>query len=398
MPAETVPGTDMRWASAYSTLGDPAAAATEVASGIAASLGPGSIDLVLAFYSPSLAAGAEAIANVLRAAFAPGTLAGVSARGIVTRERELEQGHALSVLAGRMPGVQVKPFLVLRETWQDPVEDEAAFDLVAPGVRGADIVFFAGDPFSLDVDRVLGLHDRFAPGVRVVGGLASAGTRPHGNKMFLNDWVSSEGGFEIALHGAVRADVIVSQGCAPVGPVLEVTAAQDNMILTLDGQPALERAEQVLRELPESERSRLEHGLYVGRPARGDASGQGDWLIRNLMGADRDRGALAIGDRVAVREKVRLHVRDAATAAADLDLLLSPQAFDTRAVAALLFACNGRGRGLYGAPDRDITMLQGSLGGPVPAAGMFCAGEIGPVGERNFVHGHTASIAILRAR
>lgn len=388
----------MRWASAHSTLGDPAAAATEAAAGIAASLGPGTTDLVLAFYSPSLAPGAAAIATVLRAALSPGTLAGVSARGVVTRERELEQGIALSVLAGRLPGVEVRPFLVLREGWNEPVENEAAFDLLAPGVRGAEIVLFAGDPFSLDVERVLGLHDRFAPGVRVVGGLASAGVRPRGNVMFLNDWISSEGGFEIALHGAVRADVVVSQGCAPIGPVLEVTGAEDNLILTLDGQPAVERAEQVLRDLPESERSRLEHGLYVGRPARGDASGQGDWLIRNLMGADRDRGALAIGDRVALREKIRLHVRDAATAAADLDLLLSPQAFDTRAGAALLFACNGRGRGLYGAPDRDITLLQGALGGPVPAAGMFCAGEVGPVGERNFVHGHTASIAILRPR
>jgi small ligand-binding sensory domain FIST len=294
--------------------------------------------------------------------------------------------------------VEVRPFLVMREHWREPVEDEAAFDLLAPGVRGAEIVLFAGDPWSLDVDRVLSLHDRYAPGVRVVGGLASAGNRPHGNALFLNDWVSSEGGFGIALHGALRADVVVSQGCAPVGPVLEVTAVEDNLILTLDGQPAVERAEQVLRDLPESERSRLEHGLYLGRPARGDASGQGDWLIRNLMGADRDRGALAIGDRVTAHEMVRLHVRDAATAAADLDLLLSPQAFDTRALAALLFACNGRGKGLYGAPDRDITMLQGALGGPVPAAGMFCAGEVGPVGERNFVHGHTASIAIIRPR
>ena len=388
----------MRWASAHSTLGDPAAAATEAAAGIAASLGPGATDLVLAFYSPSLATGAAAIATVLRAALSPGTIAGVSARGVVTREHELEQSTALSVLAGRLPGVQVRPFLVLRENWREPVEDEAAFDLVAPGVRGAEIVLFAGDPWSLDVDRVLGLHDRFAPGVRVVGGLASAGTRPRGNTIFLNDWISNEGGFGIALHGALRADVVVSQGCAPIGPVLEVTGAEDNLILTLDGQPAVERAEQVLRDLPESERSRLEHGLYVGRPARGDASGRGDWLIRNLMGADRDRGALAIGDRVTLREKIRLHVRDAATAAADLDLLLSPQAFDSRAGAALLFACNGRGRGLYGAPDRDISMLQSAIGGPVPAAGMFCAGEVGPVGERNFVHGHTASIAILRPR
>jgi small ligand-binding sensory domain FIST len=90
-------------------------------------------------------------------------------------------------------------------------------------------------------------------------------------------------------------------------------------------------------------------------------------------------------------------VRDAETAREDLELLLSPQPFDSAAGAALLFACNGRGRGLYGVPDGDITPLQEALGGSIPAAGMFCAGEMGPVGEKNFLHGHTASIAIVRS-
>ena len=76
--------------------------------------------------------------------------------------------------------------------------------------------------------------------------------------------------------------------------------------------------------------------------------------------------------------------------------LLSPQAFYSRAQATLLFACNGRGRGLYGRPDCDIETLQSAIGRGVPAAGMFCAGEIGPVAGKNYVHGHTASIAIVR--
>lgn len=388
----------MRWASAHSTLANPAAAAAEVADALVVALGEGGADLVLAFYSAPLAAGAEAIALALRRALSPGALAGVSARGVVTKARELEEGAALSVVAARLPGVEVRPLLLLNEAWRDPVDDEAAFDRLAPGVRGAELVLFAADPYSLDVDRALGLCNRFAPGVRVVGGLAGAAARPRGNALFLNDWVSAEGGFAIALHGALRADVVVSQGCAPVGPPLEVTAAEENFILTLDGRPAIERAEQVLHALPEAERARLAQGLYVGRPARGEAGGPGDWLIRNLLGADRDRGALAVGDRVAVGERIRLHVRDAQAAASDLEMLLTPQAFDSRAGAALLFACNGRGRTLHGRPDRDIALLQDSLGGPVPAAGMFCAGEVGPVGEANFVHGHTASIAIIRPR
>lgn len=388
----------MQWASAHSARTDPEGAAADVALELATGLGPGPVDLVLAFWSGPIAGGAERVAAALRAALSPATFAGVSARGVVSLAREYEQGPGLSVVAARLPGVEVKPLLLLHEAWREPVEDEAAFDRLAPGVRGAELVLFAADPYSLDVERVLGLAHRFAPGVRIVGGLASAAVRPGGNALVLNDWVSSQGGFALALHGALRADVVVSQGCEPVGPVLQVTAAEANVILELDGRPALERAEQVLQELPESERSRLEQGLYVGRPARGDASGRGDWLIRNLLGADRDRGAIAVADRMAARERIRLHVRDAKAATEDLEMLLSPQAFDSRAGAALLFACNGRGRALFGEADRDISMLQGALGGGVPAAGMFCAGEIGPVGERNFLHGHTASIAILRPR
>jgi small ligand-binding sensory domain FIST len=388
----------MRWASAHSVLAHGAAAATAAAAGIRAELGEGPVDLCLAFASAAHAGQLDAIAAVLRETLAPGCLAGATARGVVTRAEEIEPGAALSLVAARLPGVELKPFVLVQPSWGEPVEDEAAFDAIAPGARGAELVLLLGDPFSIDVERVLALFHRFAPDVRVVGGMASAGPRPGSNQLLLNDWVAPEGAVAIALHGAVRVDVVVSQGCAPIGPPLDVTHVEENMIVTLDGQPALERVEQVLGALDETERQRLRQGLYVGRPLRGDAGGRGDYLIRNLLGADRERGAIAVGDLVGPREKIRLHVRDGRAAIEDLEMLLSPQAFDSRAAGALLFACNGRGRMLFGEPDRDIATLQDALHGPVPAGGMFCAGEVGPVAGRNFQHGHTASIAILRPR
>ena len=388
----------MRWASALSRLEDATLAAHEVARSLRETLGEGPVDLVLAFFGTSHAGSSDAIAEILRDALAPATLAGVSARGVVSREHEIEQGAALSVVAARLPGVEVRPFLLVQDVWRDPVVDDAAFDLIAPGARGAELVVLLADPFSFDVEKALGLFNRHAPGVRVVGGMASAANRANGNALFLNDWSSRDGGFALALRGALRADVVVSQGCEPIGPPLDVTHVENNVILTLDGQPALERAEQVLRALPESERARLAQGLYVGRPARGEASGRGDYLVRNLLGADRDRGAIAVADLVGPREKIRLHVRDARAAEDDLAMLLSPQSFDAPASGALMFECNGRGTMLFGAADHDIGMLQAAIGGAVPCAGMFCAGEIGPVGEKNFLHGHTASIAIVRPR
>jgi small ligand-binding sensory domain FIST len=389
----------MCWASADATTSDPAEAVAACAQALRERLGEGPVDLALAFASGALASiHADRVRVGLQEALRPGTLAGVSARGVVTSAHEHEDGNRLSVLAGRLPGVEVRPFLLMPESWREPVETQEVFDLVAPGVRGAEVVLLFGDPFSLDAERVLALCNRFAPGVRVVGGLASGGVRPRLNRLFLNDWIAHEGGIAIALHGAIRVDTVVSQGCEPIGPPLDVTHVEQNVLVTLDGQPALERVEQVLAAVPEAERARLQQGLYVGRPARGEASGRGDYLIRNLLGADRERGIVAVGDRVGPRERIRLHVRDARTAQEDLEMLLSPQAFDAPAGGAVLIACNGRGRGLYGAPDRDIATLQAALGGSVPVAGCFAAGELGPVGERNFLHGHTASIAILRPR
>ena len=386
-----------RWASATSTLPDTGAAVAEILERLLRDLGAGPVDLALAFFTAAHVRGAERAAASLRERLKPGCLIGASGHGVVSTEHEHEASPAFTVLAGRLPGVELKPFVLVGESWSEAASDAAEFARLAPGVAGTELVVLLGDPFSLDVERVLAGFNRHAPGLRVVGGMASAGPRAGANHVILNDWVSSEGGVAVALGGAVRVDVIVSQGCRPVGPPLEVTRAQGNLMIELDGQPALERAEQVLQEIPDAERDRLQHGLYIGRPVKPGASGPGDYLIRNLLGADRDHGVIAVGDVIGERERVRLHVRDAGTAREDLEMLLSPQAFDSRTGAALLFACNSRGKGLYGKPDGDIGTLQDALGGAVPTAGMFCAGEVGPVGGKNFLHGHTASIALIRS-
>jgi len=389
-------GTGMRWAAAASCLPAATEAAAEVAASLTAALGGGPVDLALAFFSAHHVAAAEPLAQTLRERLAAGCLAGASAHGVVTSEHEIEDEPALSVIAGRLPGVKVSPFVLTGEGWDEALEDGAAFARLAPGARGAELVLVLADPFSLELAGMFAAFERQAPGVRLVGGFASAAPRPGSNALLLNDWLAGGGGVAVALAGDVRADVVVSQGCRAVGPPLTVTQGEGNVIAGLDGQPALARVEEVLQGLPEGEHERLRRGLYVGLPVRPGAAGPGDYVIRALLGGDRARGLVAVGDRVTVGQRIRLHVRDAGTAREDLELLLSPQVVDSRAAAALLFACNGRGRGLYGAPDGDIAPLQAALGGGVPVAGMFCAGEVGPVGPRAFLHGHTASIAILR--
>jgi len=388
----------MQWAEAHSTLEDPVLAAGDAADALRTRIGEGPIDLLLCFFTAPFVPAAEAVVQRLKERLAPACLAGSSGGTVVTSTNEIEWGPAITLIGARLPRVQVRPFVLATGAWGEAMTDAHEFARHTPGVAGSEVVLLFGDPFTLDAERVLSAFDTYAPRVRVVGGMASAGMRPSANVLLLNDWVSSEGGVGIALSGDLRVDVVVSQGCRPVGPSLTVTRAEQNILVELDGQPALERVEQVLRSLPEHEREMLKYGLYVGRPAKGDASGRGDWLVRNLLGADRAQGLVAVGDRMRAQEQLRLHVRDAATATEDLEMLLSPQVFDTPAAGALMFTCNGRGRAFFGVPDRDITTLQQVLGGGVPVAGLSCAGEIGPIGGHNRLHGHTASIALFRPK
>ncbi len=124
----------------------------------------------------------------------------------------------------------------------------------------------------------------------------------------------------------------------------------------------------------------------------------GFFLVRNVIGVDPHRGALAIGASLAEGLVVQFHLRDAATSREDLDRLLARYAARPGAAppaGALLFSCLGRGAALYGEPDHDTAALRRHLG-DVPVGGFFCNGEIGPVARRTFLHGYTSAFALVR--
>ena len=122
---------------------------------------------------------------------------------------------------------------------------------------------------------------------------------------------------------------------------------------------------------------------------------QGDFLVRGVLGVDPNTGAVTVGARVCPGQVVRLHARDAASAHRDLRRVLLDHT-DAPVAGALVFTCNNRGAGLFGVPDHDAQAVTAGLGG-VPTAGFHAAGEIGPVGQRSFLHGFTATVAVFRA-
>jgi len=122
---------------------------------------------------------------------------------------------------------------------------------------------------------------------------------------------------------------------------------------------------------------------------------RGDFLVRGILGIDKARGAIAIGDIVPVGRTVRFQVRDAASADDDLRAMLIQLKHEFSAVeGALLFSCNGRGSNLFTSADHDVLALRQGLA-TTGIAGFFASGEIGPVGNRNHLHGFSASVLVF---
>jgi small ligand-binding sensory domain FIST len=210
----------------------------------------------------------------------------------------------------------------------------------------------------------------------------------------LDTEVRNGGAVGAVLSGGVVVRPLVSQGCRPVGSPATVTRADRNVIIELGGQTPLERIRDMFGAADPAERALMQQGLHIGRVIDEYKTEfrRGDFLIRSVMGADPESGAVAVGDYVEVGETVQFHVRDAGSADEDLKTMLATVAQPP--AGALLFTCNGRGTYLFGVPDHDARAVQASFG-RLPLAGLFCAGEIGPVGGRNFLHGFTASLALF---
>lgn len=371
-----------------STDPDPVVAVRTAAAAAAERLGGGSCDLAFLFVSPHHLAAMPIALAALYDALKPGALLGCSGIWIVGGDREVEDAPAVSIWAAHLPDTTVTPFALD----YDQTPDGDAFlgwpDEIPDGATALAIA----DPFTFPADAWLaGLNERH-PGLLVIGGLASGGGSPGANRLIKDNEILAGGCVGALISGRVNVRALVSQGCKPVGAPYAVTAAERNVLLGLAGQPPLERVRETFVAADEVDRQAMQTGLHVGRvvnPYKTEFA-RGDFLVRNVLGADEQSGALAVGDHVAVGETIQFHVRDAASADADLRTLVSSV---ERPGGALMFTCNGRGSRLFGTPDHDAGVVCGALG--VPLAGFFCAGELGPVGGRNFLHGFTASLALF---
>jgi small ligand-binding sensory domain FIST len=282
--------------------------------------------------------------------------------------------------------------------WPDELWAAASGRSRDPFAPARSAVLLLGDPFSFPTDTFLARMNEDAAGVPVLGGMAS-GIRGTGQcRLVQGPEVQQRGAVGVLLEGEIGLRWIVSQGCRPIGRPMVITSAEENVILGLGGQTPFEQLRQLWASLDPREQELFQGGLHIGRVLNEYQAEfqRGDFLIRNVAGLERQSGALIITDHVRVGQTVQFQVRDADSADEDLRALLQldMNAHEQRPAGALVFSCNGRGSRLFGRPDHDAGAVRQEAG-PIPLAGFFAMGELGPVGGQNFIHGFTASVALF---
>ncbi len=354
-------------------------------------------DLTFAFVSPHHARSFTSMAASIRERLGGGLLLACTGETVICGSREHEDCPAFSLWSGVLPGADLVPFQLEFEETPDGIMCSGLPDDL--GTRAADTraVLLLSEPFSSVPQSVLDLLADELPNVPVIGGQASGGN-PGENRLFMNDREIDRGAIGVVIRGGPQIRSVVSQGCRPIGAPYVVTKAERNVVYELGGAPPMQRLQEIYQVLPPRDQKLVEGGVHIGIALNEyqESFHRGDFLILNVVGVDKKTGALKAGGLIRVGQTVQFQIRDGETADADLKRLLERYSTEHPRLpaAGLLFSCNGRGSRMFTTVDHDATTIQQHLG-PLPLAGIFAQGELGPVGGKNYIHGFTASIALF---
>ncbi|MBD2302130.1 FIST N-terminal domain-containing protein [Nostoc sp. FACHB-190] len=396
----------MQWANALSTRPSLEAAITDAVQKTTSSL-TAPADLGLVFISSAFASEYSRLLPLLAEKLSVPVMIGCSGGGVIGttsdgETQEIEAEAALSLTLAHLPGVNLRVFHILADELPDlDSSPDAWVNLIGVEPSAKPQFILLSSSFSSGINELLQGLDFAYPGSVIVGGQASGGGMGGRQALFCNDRLYREGTVGLALTGNIVLETIVAQGCRPIGNPMQVTKAERNIILELDEKVPLVVLRDLINSLSDQERTLAQHSLFVGVAMDEFKMSlqQGDFLIRSILGVDPTGGAIAIGDRVRPGQRLQFHLRDAEASAEDLEFLLekyqNQEQPSSSAIAALMFACVGRGEGLYGKPNFDSSLFRRYFQN-IPIGGFFCGGEIGPVGGNTFLHGYTSVFGICR--
>jgi small ligand-binding sensory domain FIST len=400
----------MKWVNALSTRPSLEAAVEDVVEQ-AQKLLQVPADLGLVFISSAFASEYSRLMPLLQEKLNLPALIGCCGGGIVGVDmqgnvQEVEDGAALSLTLAHLPDVKVQTFHISIDVLPDPDSSPDAWvELLGVPPQDQPHFILLGDPMSSGTNELLQGLDFAYAGAAKVGGLADAGSFGHHSSLFCDFKQYRDGMVGVALSGNLVMETIVAQGCRPIGLPYQVVEGERNILLKLEESAyskictPLEILQGIFEDLDEEDRELAQRSLSIGiaQSAFKQTLEPGDFLIRNVLGVDPRTGAMAIGDRVRPGQRIQFHLRDAEASEDDLTMLLERyqnQDQSSSPAGALMFACLGRGEGLYNRPNFDSRLFTRYLN--VPLSGFFCNGEIGPVGNTTFLHGYTSVFGICR--
>lgn len=349
--------------------------------------------------SPKFFPHSKQVLEILRVHAQIPLLAGCSSQGLIVEQQEVEEGAGVTLGLYALPGSALEAFH-FTQTQVEEANGPGYWHLetgIESNRTNGWLAFI--DPFHLDSETWLRTWNEAYSSLPVLGGLASGDRAEQRTQLYLNGDVLEEGGVAISVGGDVKLAGVISQGCTPIGETWTLTKVDQNIIHEIGNRPAYEVLAETFGTLSPEEQRQARGNLFIGLVVNEylEDFHRGDFLIRNLLGADPRSGSIAIGALPRPGQTVQFQRRDAAAATEDMNELLARarrQLEGATVYGGCLCSCNGRGRGLFGEPDHDARMIQQRLG-PMGLAGFFCNGEIGPIGEKNFLHGFTASLALF---
>ncbi|HMO14179.1 MAG TPA: FIST N-terminal domain-containing protein [Pirellulaceae bacterium] len=356
------------------------------------------VDLVFVFVTSHLANQLDDHVHLVSERLGTKHVYGCTAESVLCQGTEFEREPAISIWAASMPGASITSTILKF----DPHSDGGAFigwpdEWLGEWEESTFMVAIA-DPYSFPMDVWLNRMNEDRPGVKIVGGMVSGISGPRDCLLISGQDTYDQGSLVLRFQGDIRLRSLVSQGCRAIGNPFIITKSERNLILELGGKPVLQQVQNLFNGLSQRDRGLMRQGLHFGRVVDERMTGLPgtEYLIRNVVGIDEDSNGLVVGDYVRNGQSIQFHLRDMASAQLELQNLLSLHARNRKShlIGGLSFTCNGRGTRLFNVPHHDSKLIQDFLG-PLPIAGFFAAGEIGPIGSHNFLHGFTNSVALF---
>lgn len=308
--------------------------------------------------------------------------------GVLGSGVEYHDRGALSVMVMALPEDSFRIFASI----MDQTPDNGLGELLSTqeswlGDDRPGLAIVHGDPRNVSLTEVVEtLADRTAP--FLVGGLAASriGEFPQIANKVIDGGVSG-----VLLKPEIEVITGLTQGCSPIGPLREITQAEDNVIREIDGRPAFEVFKEDIGELLARDLRRIAGYIFAAFPmSNSDTS---DYLVRNLMALDTERGWVTVGEAVEPGRKLLFCRRDHAAAEQDMRRMLKDikSRGGDQARAGLYYSCVGRGQNLFGSNSEEMKMIQEEFG-DIPIAGFFANGEI----SRDRVYGYTGVLTLFR--